>query len=190
MIFSATMEIIQGIRFLPEFISLEEEAALLKEIGRMEPEDWCCDLKRRTAHFGYKYNYESRNAAVKIGELPEWQERIQSRIEAACGCESPFNQLILNEYLPGQGISKHVDSPSAFGNTVVSLSLGSAASMVFRRGNEAVPVYLPRRSVVILQDDARYKWTHEIPSRKTDVVDGKRVPRETRVSLTYRSVRI
>jgi alkylated DNA repair protein alkB family protein 8 len=62
--------------------------------------------------------------------------------------------------------------------------------MVFRRGNEAVPVYLPRRSVVILQDDARYKWTHEIPSRKTDVIDGKRVPREKRVSLTYRSVRI
>jgi alkylated DNA repair dioxygenase AlkB len=182
------IEELKGFRFLPEFISVEEEAVLLKEIAAMETDRWCNDLKRRTAHFGYKYNYESRNAAVKLGDLPDWQADVLTRLESVC--KRRFNQLILNEYLPGQGISKHVDSPKSFCDTITTLSLGSGATMVFRRGNEAVPVYLPRRSLVLLQDDARYAWTHEIPARKSDVLDGKRVPRETRVSLTYRKVMV
>jgi hypothetical protein len=43
------------------------------------------------------------------------------------------------------------------------------------------------RSAVILRDDARYKWAHEIKPVKSDVFkDGVRRQRHRRVSLTFR----
>jgi alkylated DNA repair dioxygenase AlkB len=47
------------------------------------------------------------------------------------GKEICFNQLIINEYEPGQGINPHVDNTTLFTDTVVSLSLGSEAIMNF-----------------------------------------------------------
>lgn len=42
-----------------------------------------------------------------------------------------FNQLIINEYLPGQGINPHVDNPTLFSSPIVSVSLGSECVMEF-----------------------------------------------------------
>lgn len=40
-----------------------------------------------------------------------------------------FNQLIINEYNPGQGINPHIDNPILFSSPIVSLSLGSDCIM-------------------------------------------------------------
>jgi hypothetical protein len=37
-----------------------------------------------------------------------------------------------------------------------------------------------------MEGDARWKFTHEIPARKSDKVDGQIIQRGTRVSLTFR----
>lgn len=42
--------------------------------------------------------------------------------------------------------------------------------------------------LLILSGPARYDWTHEIPARKSDVINGARQPRRRRVSLTFRAV--
>jgi alkylated DNA repair dioxygenase AlkB len=42
--------------------------------------------------------------------------------------------------------------------------------------------------LLILSGEARYDWTHEIPARKSDVINGARQPRTRRVSLTFRTV--
>jgi alkylated DNA repair dioxygenase AlkB len=47
-----------------------------------------------------------------------------------------FDQLIINEYMPGQGINKHVDRIDIFENYICSLSLGSDCVMTFAKGNE------------------------------------------------------
>lgn len=47
-----------------------------------------------------------------------------------------------------------------------------------------MPIYLEPRSLLILKDDARYKWKHGITSRKSD----NGVKRQKRVSLTFRKV--
>lgn len=52
---------------------------------------------------------------------------------------------------------------------------------------EAIFILEPR-SVMVLKDVARYKWTHEIPARKSDVIDGGKVERSRRISLTFRKV--
>lgn len=42
-----------------------------------------------------------------------------------------FDQLIINEYTPGQGINPHIDNPTLFSSPIVSLSLGSDCVMEF-----------------------------------------------------------
>lgn len=43
------------------------------------------------------------------------------------------DQVIVNEYQPGQGIANHIDCISCFSGTVISLSLGSSCIMDFTR---------------------------------------------------------
>lgn len=106
-----------------------------------------------------------------------------------------LNQLTLNEYAPGEGIGSHIDTPSAFGEGLISISMGSGIVMEFRKAEKDVPseglkkklVYLPPRSVMLLSGDARYHWEHMIVSRMTDTYNGEVIRRGTRISLTLRT---
>ena len=124
--------------------------------------------------------------------------KIMSAITTTTSNETPsqsFDQLTINEYPPGVGISPHVETHSAFGNTIACLSLASSAVMVFRReGHLQRSLLLPPRSLLLLDGEARLAWAHYIPHRKADVVGGEdgdeliaRGPR--RVSFTFRTVR-
>ena len=42
-----------------------------------------------------------------------------------------YDQLIVNEYIPGHGISAHVDAPKVFDDIITSVSLGSTCVMEF-----------------------------------------------------------
>lgn len=104
----------------------------------------------------------------------------------------PFlpDQLIINEYLPGQGIAEHIDCEPCFGDIVASLSLGSGCTMDFTEVATEVKrsVFLPRRSLVIISEDARYKWKHGIAKRKSDMMGGQKTARGRRISITFRQV--
>lgn len=101
------------------------------------------------------------------------------------------DQLIANEYLPGQGISAHVDCEPCFGEVIASLSLLSGCEMRFGclASGETRAVILPPRSLLVLTGPARRDWTHSIAARLSDVIDGLRVARQRRVSLTFRTMR-
>ncbi len=73
---------------------------------------------------------------------------------------------------------------------MIGISLGSDIIMdLIGPKGEKIPIFLPRRSLYILQGEARYIWKHGIPGRKTDKLkDGKLLIRNTRASLTYRIV--
>jgi len=43
-----------------------------------------------------------------------------------------FNQIIVNKYLPGQGIGPHTDHVKFFGDIIISLSLESGCEMIFK----------------------------------------------------------
>jgi alkylated DNA repair dioxygenase AlkB len=76
----------------------------------------------------------------------------------------------------------------AYGPVVAAFTLGSGAEMVFRRGGEVESLYVEPGSLYIMSGDARSKWTHEMPGRKSDMVDGKKIPRGRRISVTFRNV--
>ena len=52
-----------------------------------------------------------------------------------------------------------------------------------------VPVWLDRRSLIVMRDESRYKWSHEIPARAHDSKNGRIVRRQRRISVTFRRVK-
>ena len=172
---------IDGLEYTPDFISAEEESTLFAQIDQ---QPWLNDLKRRVQHYGYKYDYKARTVTPDsyLGELPEWLMPIIAKL--------PFqpDQAIVNEYLPGQGISAHIDCQPCFGDTIASLSLGSAAMMQFAKDEQKAELYLASRSLITLSRTARYQWTHAIPTRKSDIINGHKIQRARRVSVTFRTM--
>ena len=182
------MDNISGLTVKEEFISAELEKEILAKVDR---NGWQTSLKRRVQHYGYTYDYKARkiDASLYLGELPNWSLPVTNKLGKEPFISERFDQLIVNEYLPGQGISPHIDCVPCFKETIVSLSLGSRCEMVFHGPScEKEILILEPRTLLVLQKDARFKWKHSIPSRKSDVVNGARVQRERRVSLTFRTI--
>ncbi len=102
-----------------------------------------------------------------------------------------FDQLTVNDYMPGQGIPPHVDTHSPFEEIFVSLSLKSGVSMNFRTADGAqTDLYLLPRQLVLFSGEARYNYLHSISTRKLDKVDGLLKFRHRRISLTFRKLRM
>jgi alkylated DNA repair dioxygenase AlkB len=172
---------ISGLRCVQDFITEDEEQALMEVIDH---QPWLNDLKRRVQHYGYKYDYKARAVTddAYLGSLPDWITPVAQKLSF-----KP-DQTIVNEYLPGQGISAHVDCVPCFGDTIASLSLGFGAMMQFTNGDRKEEIYLEPRSLITLSGSARHDWTHAIPARKSDTVNGCKVERRRRISLTFRKV--
>ena len=110
---------------------------------------------------------------------------LASKIKEDGLCEVVPDQVIINEYKPGQGISPHIDCESCFGPRIFSLSLGSAAIMEFTlQGKPKKEIVLDQRSLVMMYGEARSIWKHSIPARLKD----KGIERGVRISLTFRNV--
>jgi alkylated DNA repair protein alkB family protein 8 len=186
-----------GLRLVEDFLSEDEEAALLNQLD--EEGSWDDRLSRRVQHYGYEFDYQSRKALAghPMIPFPALAQRTLQRIaDELCPDAVNLNQLTVNEYLPGQGISAHIDTHSCFGDMMLSVSLGADILMRFIPASahvsqqERLSFWLPRRSVLIMEGPSRFAFKHAIPLRKTDSVDGEIVKRERRVSLTFRSIRL
>lgn len=180
-----------GARVAYNFVSEHEAERLLAVV---DASDWRADLKRRVQHYGWRYDYRERRVTndMRLGPLPDWLTTAVEAVGELMEFDRRPDQVIVNEYLPGQGISAHVDCEPCFGPAVASLSLGGRTEMVFRHrmSGERRSLMLEPLMLLILSGEARYDWTHEIPARKSDVIDGTRQPRSRRVSLTFRTVTV
>ena len=180
---------IRGLQYIEDYITESQHNWLLTEIEKYK---WLNDLKRRVQHYGFKYNYKARKVDMDmhIGELPEWLNRLSEKLYKDGYMPEIADQVIVNEYLPGQGISSHIDCEPCFKDTIVSLSLASGCVMDFTNKSDKtkIPVWLGPRSLVVLNGEARYEWLHGIAARKWDEWDGHRYERKRRVSLTFRKV--
>ena len=184
------IDAIKGFRYIEDYIGENEHDWLLDQIDKHQ---WLEDLKRRVQHYGFKYDYKARkvNRDMRIGQLPEWLQTLSQKLYKENHMPAEPDQVIVNEYEPGQGISSHIDCEPCFGNMIVSLSLGSGCVMDFtnkRDKAKKIPVWLAPRSIIILRDEARYEWLHGIAPRKSDQWGGQTYERQRRVSLTFRKV--
>lgn len=180
---------IDGLTYLENFISEELESRLVEQIDQSP---WLSDLKRRVQHYGYKYDYKARavDESMFIGPLPEWANDLGKRLVDQRLFPYQPDQLIINEYEPGQGISAHVDCEPCFKDSIASITLGSGCMMDFTSvsSGEKRSMFLLPRSIVVLTGESRYQWRHAIAARKSDVVNGMKIQRARRISLTFRNV--
>jgi alkylated DNA repair dioxygenase AlkB len=181
------MELPQGLTIIKDFINEHEENNLIASINLQK---WNTKLKRYTQHYGYEYNYKTRTITNKdyLGELPIWSNDIIKKIMDTGKIKNPPDQIIVNRYLPGEGISPHIDTVKIFDGQIYSLSLGSNCVMKFKKGNITKNIYLSRGSLLLMEGDARYKWTHSIEPVKSDKICGIEFNRGVRYSLTFRKV--
>lgn len=180
---------VPGFLLFPDFIDSQKEEKLIAEI---DEQTWVVDYKRRLQYYGYRNELESPYDLVKFPvPIPPLISELSKEIVDRGILDSQPDQVIINEYSPGEGIKPHKDR-NYFENQICGVNLGSGCVMRFIqvRGGEVVDIEIPRRSLYVIQDEARYKWKHAIPPRKKDNIDGNIQHRERRLSITYRKVRM
>jgi alkylated DNA repair dioxygenase AlkB len=172
-----------GFAYHPDVLGAPEERELAAEIGRIEFSPVVMRgqvARRRTAHFGWLYGYESWR--ITPGPpVPGFLAPLRERAAALAGvAPEALAEVLLTEYPPGAGIGWHRDAPQ-FG-VVVGVSLLSECRMRFQRGRgparETRAVSLTPRSAYVLSGEARQQWQHSIPPM-----------RALRLSVTFRTLR-
>jgi alkylated DNA repair dioxygenase AlkB len=186
-LFPTESDPVPGLQIVDAFVTQEEEADLLATI---DGQPWIEDLLRLVQHYGWRYDYKARRIRrdMYLGPLPPWAATLGVRLKAGGWFEHAPDQVIVNDYQPGQGIASHTDCEPCFGPVVATLSLGDTWVMDFdapEGGRIALP--LPRRSLTVLSGPARRAWRHGIAKRKTEPSLRGR-PRHRRVSVTFRTV--
>ena len=188
---------VPGLVYKPNFLEEEHERHLVKWI---DDQEWSNDLKRRVQHYGWRYKYKGRKVdpSLRLGDLPPALLELAQRLYESKLVPQMPDQVIINEYVAGQGISEHVDALGSFADGIATISLLESWEMNFyppgRRGQrgDRVPWLLEQRSVAVMNGDARWKWKHEIDRRRKSDPPiggvGKRPLRERRISLTFRKV--
>lgn len=171
------------------FITEQEEEDLLRWIDTCAP-PWKT-LRINGRHHGKKWghfvNLRDRKVTLGDGPLPDPLLHLVKRMRQSI----PFLEMFLAtdanaiEYIPNQGheLLPHVDDRQLTKDTLVNLSLAGDCIMTFQReGTSSVElrreVLLPRRSLQVLQKDARYTYTHAIKN--------EHLLSSRRVSVTFR----
>ncbi|MEU9114382.1 alpha-ketoglutarate-dependent dioxygenase AlkB [Streptomyces sp. NPDC048483] len=184
---------VPGLRYDADWLAPDACGALL---ARIDAGAWSTELKRRVQHYGRRYDYGRRSVAAEGPDavapaVPAWLREVAARLADEGVMDRQADQVIVNEYLPGQGISAHVDCVPCFGPVVAAVSLGSGCVMDFSdpgTGTKAGAPLAPG-SLCVMTGPARFTWRHAIAARKSDPGPaGGRVPRGRRVSVTFRTL--
>ncbi|XP_016387244.1 alpha-ketoglutarate-dependent dioxygenase alkB homolog 7, mitochondrial-like [Sinocyclocheilus rhinocerous] len=167
------------------FISEEEENALFKEVET--------GLRKKRYEFDH---WDDAIHGYRETERLQWGvmcESILRRVRAVAFPEgSPLLGPIHVLDLDKEGyIKPHIDSVKFCGSTIAGLSLLSDSVMRIVPENKStdwVDLLLSRRSLYILRDDARFKFTHEILKDEESFFSGQKVPRHRRISVICRNL--
>jgi alkylated DNA repair protein (DNA oxidative demethylase) len=172
-----------GFRYIPDFADRAEEAGLLEAVRALPFSEVVMRgqvARRRVAHFGWRYGYESWR--IEPGPpIPEAFQPLRQRAAALIDVtDDALAEVLVTTYPPGAGIGWHRDAPQ-FG-AVIGVSLRGACRMRFQRGTgdarRTRAIELAPRSAYVLDGEARWAWQHTIPPTKTE-----------RYSITFRTLR-
>jgi alkylated DNA repair dioxygenase AlkB len=172
----------RGLVYQENFLSLAEEAEI---VAWIDAQVWDHGYARRRQFYGQSYREPSHYTPV-----PECFKVLARRLFEQGLTTVIADHVLINEYLPGQGIAAHVDEMPHPDSQVVTISMLDNYPMEFVHiaDGHKFETWLARRSVAVMSGAAKTDWTHEIVKRKADVVPGggRRV-RGRRISITYRT---
>ena len=187
-LFPIEPELPEGFVYKLELISYHEEQELVRAIEELRfAEVKMRDVvaKRRVAHFGHSYEYETA-ALSSAPPVPEFLLPLRQRVaEFAARDPEEFAEVLVTDYPPGAPIGWHRDAPGF--DIIVGVSLLSECTMKFRpwpvekipsKRRKPLNQILEPRPAYILRGTSRNRWQHHIPAGK-----------ERRLSITFRTLR-
>ena|SRR5579884_773195 len=164
---SPPSELPEGFVYQPEFLSTDEEAALLQEFERLNFEAFNFHgykARRRIVSYGFDYDFGTRQTSP-TQPIPGFLNPIRDRAAVLAGvAREEIVEAMVTEYAPGAPIGWHRDVWQF--ETIIGISLASACRMrlkPYRADGKLVSMILEPRSAYILSGDARWKYQHSIP---------------------------
>ncbi|HET9744206.1 MAG TPA: alpha-ketoglutarate-dependent dioxygenase AlkB [Chitinophagaceae bacterium] len=174
-----------GFSYYPDFLSDDEEFTFIEAIKKVELHSLVFQgfvAKRRTASFGYDYNFDRRTIAKGKPIPPDFiplVERVANKLLIA---PEKFAELLLTEYPIGSVINWHRDAPPF--DIIAGISLN--ADCIFRlrphdktkqSRSSIISLLVQRRSLYVIKGEARSDWQHSISPVK-----------QVRYSITLRTL--
>jgi alkylated DNA repair dioxygenase AlkB len=162
----------KGFRYRQEFISIEEERDLIKEIKKLSLKPYIFqeyEAKRRVK------SYQGEEA------IPPFLRRIRRKVAFFAKIRSlDIKHILVTEYTIGTPIGWHKDSKEY--GVIIGLSLLSSCNFRFRKQKgkkwERVSLTPEPRSIYLMSGRARDEWEHSIPPTE-----------HLRYSITFRTLR-
>jgi alkylated DNA repair dioxygenase AlkB len=172
----------EGLRYQPEFITADEERALIAHIRALPLAPFqfgAFEGKRRVLSFGWRYDF-TEHRLRETETLPAWIMPAIGRIENfSARPAGSIQQVLFTEYEAGTSIGWHRDK--AHFDLVFGLSLASSCKFRFRRKQgtrwERYTLDADPRSLYLMSGEARSVWEHSIPPVEA-----------TRYSITFRTL--
>jgi alkylated DNA repair dioxygenase AlkB len=175
-----------GFSYHSDFLSVDEEAFFLGVVAGIPLHTFVFqgyEAKRKVESFGYDYSFE-RQSLTKGKEIPSLFKPLLEKVARIAGVEaSEFSELLVTGYPVGAVINWHRD---AFPFDLIA-GVSLKADCIFKlrphakekqgRGS-VISVPVRRRSLYVIQGEARYQWQHSTAPVK-----------EMRYSITLRTLR-
>ena len=176
-----------GFTYVNDFLSLQEEMDVCREISNLDLHNLIFqgfEAKRKIASFGYDWSFDHR-VLSKGKDIPlPFLSLIEKTTSYFSMAPESVAELLVTEYPVNAVINWHRDAPPF--EIIIGLSLLSDCNFRFRPYDKAKQhrkniTQLPvrRRSLYIMQGEARSEWEHSISPVK-----------ELRYSLTLRTLKV
>ncbi|MGV3573201.1 MAG: alpha-ketoglutarate-dependent dioxygenase AlkB [Ramlibacter sp.] len=176
-----------GMRYQAEFLTRDEEAALLAQLGQlplapMKYQNYTA--LRRVVSYGGQYDFSAQRLQA-AEPLPQWLAPLRAKAAQWIGvAPDAFTQALVAEYRPGTPLGWHRDVPDF--EDIVGISLLNDAVLRFRpyppdapKKADVLKVTVAPRSIYLLRGAARWEWQHSVAATKL-----------LRYSITLRTARV
>jgi len=172
----------EGFAYRPEFLTNEEDAALLRKLRDLpfHAFDFHGYLaRRRLVEYGFEYDFSSRQASI-TEPIPDFLRTFQERAAAWALLDvSEIVEAVITEYSEGTPIGWHRDIPRF--EEIIGISLNASCRMRFkpyRADGNITSIVLEPRSAYVMRGPVRWNFQHSIPPVKA-----------LRYSITFRTAR-
>lgn len=180
----ANFEGVSGLFYIGSYLSANEIIMLQDKLSteiQLTNLNLTNPSSRRVAHFGYNYAY-NQSGLTLANKIPDYLANLvtTTRVNELIAnlVSSEFDQVIINEYKPGQQIAYHTDHTTMFGPIIACLTVGEAVPIHFRINGVHKTVKPEIGSMYIMTGPSRYQWQHHL----------KNTGDTNRYSITYRTV--
>jgi alkylated DNA repair dioxygenase AlkB len=155
---------IDGFTYMPEFLSVDEERALL---ARLMAEPYAPlrmrgqTTRREIVSYGLAFKPHV-GRLEPAPAIPRYLHAVRKRAARVAGVhEMTLQQSLLTRYPSKSDIGWHVDHQS-FGDIVVAISLMGDATLALRCGEEEHRLEIAARSLYVLRARARAEYQHKV----------------------------